>query len=280
MYQVTIKGRNLAELKKAVSDINDELNNRTVCGSLEKDLNTEERVWTSEEANVSLPVGVRPPVAPVLLDVADLEDNEIAVESPYAANGELPVVTPIIPIVEDVIRPPMNLNAGGVNPASVELDIEGLPWDVRVHTIKKTKNKNGTWKNKRGADKALVAQVKAELFASVQKAPNPPAVPTLNVAPVVPALTPVIPLTPVVEQAPVAPPQPTMTNVGGHTLETFIANFPMIVGTLISEKKLTPEYVQTLNTYFKVSQIWEITDVQKAEVFESFANFGFITKVG
>lgn len=49
-------------------------------------------------------------------------------------------------------------------PPGVEVDSEGLPWDARIHTDSKTKlKKEGTWKLKRNIDKALVAQVKAQL---------------------------------------------------------------------------------------------------------------------
>ena len=48
MYQVTIKGRTLEELKKAVADINDELSSgivatkKTVNAEIQKDLSEEE----------------------------------------------------------------------------------------------------------------------------------------------------------------------------------------------------------------------------------------------
>ena len=54
----------------------------------------------------------------------------------------------------------------------------------------------------------------------------------------------------------------------------------MILGSLISEGKLTPEYVNTLKEYFKVAEIWNVSEDQKKEMFESFAGFGFIQKVG
>lgn len=47
---------------------------------------------------------------------------------------------------------------------SVPVDSEGLPWDGRIHSSSKEKLvKDSTWKLKRGVDKALVEQVKAEL---------------------------------------------------------------------------------------------------------------------
>lgn len=47
---------------------------------------------------------------------------------------------------------------------NVPVDSEGLPWDGRIHSSSKEKLvKDSTWKLKRGVDKALVEQVKAEL---------------------------------------------------------------------------------------------------------------------
>jgi len=48
-------------------------------------------------------------------------------------------------------------------PTGVELDKEGLPWDMRVDAGTKTKNKDGTWKAKKGVDKEYRKQVKEEL---------------------------------------------------------------------------------------------------------------------
>ena len=50
------------------------------------------------------------------------------------------------------------------NNTSVDLDEEGLPWDVRIHSANKSKLARGnTWKLKRGVDSALVETVKQEL---------------------------------------------------------------------------------------------------------------------
>lgn len=44
-----------------------------------------------------------------------------------------------------------------------DVDVRGLPWDERIHASSKAINADGTWRNKRGIDKALLAQVEAEL---------------------------------------------------------------------------------------------------------------------
>jgi hypothetical protein len=55
---------------------------------------------------------------------------------------------------------------------TAELDVEGMPWDARIHSRTKSKYANGTWKIKREVPPALVAQVKKEL-AQVMSAPKP-----------------------------------------------------------------------------------------------------------
>lgn len=51
-------------------------------------------------------------------------------------------------------------------PAGVEVDANGLPWDARIHTGTKSKNKDDTWRYKSGIDRdTLVPEVEAELRA-------------------------------------------------------------------------------------------------------------------
>ncbi len=157
-----------------------------------------------------------------------------------------------------------------------ELDSAGFPWDARIHASSKAKIANGTWRVKRGVEDEVVAKTQASFRGSVQQ----PTTPT-NVQPIAPTVS-----QPIVEQqavvqapvSPVAPPLPTMNS--GHTVTTFIQNFPLILAGLITEGKVNQEYVNSLKTHFKVDQIWMINDAQKAEVFESFAQHGLITKVG
>jgi len=79
-----------------------------------------------------------------------------------------------------------------------ELDSAGNPWDSRIHTVKRTKNQNGTWKLRRGVDKNLVAQIAAERAggqhlanvaeAAVAEAVTQPATPATPITlPVTPA---------------------------------------------------------------------------------------------
>lgn len=250
MYQVTVKGRTLEELKIAVNDINEELHSGT-------------RPVNNVVKNLEQPT-------------MELAEDEEEVASPYTAHsseqvGAAPVDTPTL------------ATANGT-----ELDAEGLPWDKRINTDSKTKVKAGTWKNKRGLDPAYVQQVKAELLQAKHLEANPVAIPAAPITPATPAvaIVPEVtqPVAPVVEAppaavAPMAPPVAPVIN-GGHTLESFKANMPMVIGTLITDGKLTQDYVNSLKAHFGVTEIWNVTEEQKAEMFETFAAHSIIVKVG
>ncbi len=149
-----------------------------------------------------------------------------------------------------------------------ELDAEGVPWNAAIHSSGKTKyTKDQTWTIKRGVTDEEAEKYKAQ-FRGVTQQP-------VNVAPVV---QPVVVQAPVVQAAPVAPPLPTMNS--GHTLETFKSNFPLILGGLITEGKVTPDYINSLKAYFKVDQIWMVTEEQKTEMFNSFVQYKIINQVG
>ena len=63
-------------------------------------------------------------------------------------------------------------------PPETQIDADGLPWDKRIHSRTPTIKTNGRWRQKRGVDPALVAQVTAELKGEpAQPQPQPAAVP-------------------------------------------------------------------------------------------------------
>jgi hypothetical protein len=74
--------------------------------------------------------------------------------------------------------------------SGVELDSLGLPWDERINTESKLKlKKEGTWKVKRGIDKALVENVRAELAAAMVATACEPETAATTAAPPPPAAT-------------------------------------------------------------------------------------------
>lgn len=185
-----------------------------------------------------------------LVAVEDDAEEMEEVESPYTDTTTAPITSPKV------------------------LDSEGIPWDSRIHASSKAKVANGTWRTKRGADENEVYKIKAELRGGT---------PTIGPAYIEPAPSYVQP-SPVVAQAapvvtPIAAPLPPMQN-SGHTVDTFKANFALVIANLITEGKVTQDYVNELKKYFNVVEIWMINDEQKAQVFESFVQYGFVQKVG
>jgi hypothetical protein len=236
MYKVTAKGRTLEELKKAVNDLNDELNHGLVTqfASVEKILESHNE------------------------EVEEMEE----VESPFVGHNT---------VIDN------------------EVDSEGIPWDSRIHASSKAKVKDGTFKIKRGVSDAEANTIKAELKARVSNAvvTTEAYVPQVAAPVLVPA--PAIQETPVytapVTQAPVvapaAAPIPTFPQMNaGHTVDTFKTNFALVVANLITEGKIDQAYVNSLKDYFKIQEIWQANDEQKAQVFEQFVQYGFVQKVG
>ena len=56
--------------------------------------------------------------------------------------------------------------------AEGSVDANGMVWDERIHASTKTFVVNGTWKMKRGVDKAVVDQVVSELMGNVDTTPT------------------------------------------------------------------------------------------------------------
>lgn len=67
-------------------------------------------------------------------------------------------------------------------------DVNGLPWDERIHSSSRAVNADGSWRAKRGVDSGLVAAVEDELRAvAVHEAVSAPIPPAPPVPPTPPA---------------------------------------------------------------------------------------------
>jgi hypothetical protein len=64
-------------------------------------------------------------------------------------------------------------NVEAARAAGAEIDVNGLPWDIRIHASTKTMTKDGAWTSKRGVQPDLVASVSAELRATMSAPPAP-----------------------------------------------------------------------------------------------------------
>ncbi len=159
----------------------------------------------------------------------------------------------------------------------VEYDSKGMPWDGRIHASSKNKVADGTWRYKRGCDEAVIAQIEAELRATmgapavaaggatqVQAAggtapafgPHPffdgtAAVPPVPAAvPAAPAVVPVAPA-PVVAPPPAASVAVPVAAAAGLTYESLIAALP----ARITSGELTATQLQEACEKFGVASI-------------------------
>lgn len=192
-------------------------------------------------------VDFKMPATPAIKDEEYVDESEISTHSNVA---HIQQVTPAV-----------DMN---------ELDSKGMPWIKGLHSSSKAKVKDGSWKYARGTTDAQIAQAEAS-YKSAQPVQAPVAAAPVQQPVQQPVQAPVQQITP--------PPMPQQMGTG-HTLETFCANFPMIIGTLVQKGTITSEYVGQLNSYFNVDQIWKLNDQQKALVFNDFVTWGYVTKVG
>ena len=98
--------------------------------------------------------------------------------------------------------PPVVLAGAAAPPPGIDVDAAGMPWDGRIHSSSKAKVADGTWRQKRNLDPALLSSVTAELKQTmglgVAVAPPPP-----------PFAASVAPPAPPASSTPPAPPIPT-----------------------------------------------------------------------
>lgn len=105
-------------------------------------------------------------------------------------------------------------DSGPVNVNAPETDVNGMPWDERIHSGNKATKDDGSWRRRRGVSDELVASVEAELR---NRAPVPVPAAAPAPAPVMPAAPVPIPTPPAASvpapapaPAPVMPPVPPM----------------------------------------------------------------------
>lgn len=116
-----------------------------------------------------------------------------------------------------------------INPATgVELDVNGLPWDKRIHVDSRAKLTDGSWRKKKQLDPVLLATVEAEL-RGVMSAPAPAFVPPP------PAPLPSTTFTPSGTVSPPPPPQPAAAptpapSTGGDAVRNALDQYVSLVG--------------------------------------------------
>lgn len=126
---------------------------------------------------------------------ADRESGRIDHVPAYRSTGSVSVATHEVPTAAAPLVSAPQVTTGAPGASNLEetepdadasdacdtskLDSEGIAWDERIHSETKNQNKDGTWRLRRGVDKALVDQVIAEQRATPQQEddtpPPPPA---------------------------------------------------------------------------------------------------------
>jgi hypothetical protein len=134
----------------------------TVTRSLEEDVNFAELGFGGQP----LPAGATP------LALASAPSTAGAPPPPIAPAASTSTGAPPAPPPAPDARPLHVPAASGPVPG-VDRDKRGFAWDPRVHQESRKKNADGTWANKRGIDKALLAAVEAELSNGAPAAPTP-----------------------------------------------------------------------------------------------------------
>lgn len=146
-----------------------------------------------------------------------------------------------IPNVQAVAPlPPVQAAApAGATPGAVEVDSEGHPHDIRIHSAGKTKIQAGTWKLKKGVDPQLVAQVNAQnkaLVATPLPTAAPPALTIVSQTPAPATVTQLVAsLPPLIAPLPDLPP---VVAVAGPEVEIEVTDYPTFAA-FVAQQMLT-----------------------------------------
>lgn len=119
---------------------------------------------------------------------------------------------------------------------------KGIPWHNEHHASTKSQNNDGSWKRKKGGDKAAADAYEAQFTATpslpvTPAAPASPATPSLPATPALPAA----PATPASPGLPVTPAAPAMTDRQEavkyiHIIQkTYGVSYDVIIATLVAQ---------------------------------------------
>lgn len=201
-----------------------------------------------------------------------------------------------------------------------QVDSNGMPWDMRIHSETKNQTKKGEWKYRRNVEQNVIDQVEAEYKSAAGGAPSlstvpvaPPVPFTIQQAvpgvpthvqsvqpqpihfPHVPAV-PAVPMAAPVNAAPqpaaaptlsapsqMMPPPPVMMAAPPpmkRGFEAFKDNAIAISAALISEGKITMEWIEQLKAHFQVKEFYDIfaNEQQSHELFNTFVQYELLPK--
>jgi len=124
--------------------------------------------------------------------------------------------------------------------SGVELDTEGHPYDVRIHSAGKSKIANGTWKLKKGVDKALVEQINAQNKTLVgSPLPKAPALTIVSQTPG-PSVVSELPSLPTVAALPDLPALPPVAAVAPADAEIVVTDYPSFAQYVAQQVRIRP----------------------------------------
>ena len=127
--------------------------------------NAPEKIFATDTPPPSAPVASAPaaPVPP----------------PPPAATPAAPVPPPPTPAAPVPPPPPAPVAQPSLPSTDGEVDAKGMPWDSRIHSSSRAKNKEGTWRQRRNLAAGLVEQVEAEHKGAAALPTNAPTFLTL-----------------------------------------------------------------------------------------------------
>ena len=238
MFTLNVSGNTVAELKDKVAELHAELNGNVIIDDLKI---KPEKVIPEKPRKILAAVPETEVVKTQPEPAAPNPIHKIAASSAYGhmANPE-----------------PTESSFEGTDVS--EFDKDGLPWDERLNSPLKVKDRFGRWKKRLGVSVEDRFRVIEELKGNIKtKPPEPEAAP---LAPVLPDMN-----EPAFEvPAPTfaaAEPMPTAVQPAYEpsiNLEHFKNNFSVVMSDLFSTKKITMEKVQQLCEIARVQQAWQI----------------------
>lgn len=107
---------------------------------------------------------------------------------------------------------------------------KGIPWHNEHHASTKSQNNDGSWKRKKGGDKAAADAYESQFTA----APATPAAPAVPAAPALPA-TPATPAAPALPAAPAMTDRQEAVKYIQIIQKTYGVNYDVIIATLVAQ---------------------------------------------
>lgn len=154
--------------------------------------------------------------------------------------------------------------AGADAPATLGLDIEGLPWDARIHAKSQTKNADGTWRKGKnlaaGAYDGIVAELRKTHPAPAPAPAGNPALPNVTSAGTATIIPATVPVQGTLALPPITPPALTLPPAA-----PVLSAYAQFVEFLVSHTQ------SVANPTGLINEAW---------ISETMRQFGFVDKDG